>query len=300
MPPLFALSLAWCWQHATGTAERCPQRPDSSASLQLPLSRRPMEAHPAQAASTNEALARLWEARAHRREARARRSHANRTALSSKRQAFAAERGAKRERLRQRASTRRAAASGGARGARVRAAAAAAATVNITFPQCNERAGFCTVAHDDPGCSELECCQEVCELDDFCCSIAWDEICIEDNIEVCENLRVPPPACHLNTGYCLQERQASGCSDPTCCAAVCAADAFCCEQGWDGLCMEEANESCNLLRCTSIAEACDQTHGSPGCNDVACCQEVCEEDAFCCNSEWDSDCRDAARDHCQL
>mmetsp|Transcript_117503 Transcript_117503/g.292963 ORF Transcript_117503/g.292963 Transcript_117503/m.292963 type:complete len:254 (-) Transcript_117503:33-794(-) len=172
------------------------------------------------------------------------------------------------------------------------------AAAGAEFTACGERTGPCDVPHIGPGCSQTQCCEAVCAQDGFCCDVSWDEICIEDNIELCDDLPVPPAACSLNTGYCLQEREAGGCSDPACCAEVCAADAFCCQQGWDSLCVEEAIERCDLLRCTPIAETCDSAHRSPGCSDVQCCQDVCEEDDFCCFSEWDGQCAAAASSRC--
>lgn len=174
-----------------------------------------------------------------------------------------------------------------------------AATASTDFTACGARAGPCDVPHNGVGCSETQCCEAVCAADSFCCDVSWDEICIEDNIELCAGLLpVPPATCSLNTGYCLQERDVSGCSDPECCAMVCAGDAFCCQQGWDSLCVQAAEELCSLLRCTPMAEACGSTHRSPGCSDVQCCQEVCEEDNFCCFSEWDSQCAAAASSRC--
>ncbi|HRQ76078.1 MAG TPA: VCBS repeat-containing protein [Phycisphaerales bacterium] len=35
----------------------------------------------------------------------------------------------------------------------------------------------CFIGHDEIGCDDVECCELICLLDGFCCSIAWDEQC---------------------------------------------------------------------------------------------------------------------------
>lgn len=49
-----------------------------------------------------------------------------------------------------------------------------------------------------------------------------------------------------------------------------------------GLCIPET--------CGEGAGACDTPNGSPGCDDEACCNVVCNDDGFCCDVEWDSSC----------
>ncbi|MGB0714772.1 MAG: proprotein convertase P-domain-containing protein [Phycisphaerae bacterium] len=39
---------------------------------------------------------------------------------------------------------------------------------------------------------------------------------------------------------------------------------------------------------------CLTATGSPGCEDTACCEEICGLDPFCCDTEWDQLCADAA------
>ncbi len=43
-----------------------------------------------------------------------------------------------------------------------------------------------------------------------------------------------------------------------------------------------------------VAGDCCSANGTPGCDDPACCQAVCDYDAFCCTTEWNSYCADAA------
>ncbi len=42
--------------------------------------------------------------------------------------------------------------------------------------------------------------------------------------------------------------------------------------------------------CGPGAGPCDEPNGSPGCDDVECCNSVCDLDPFCCDVEWDEYC----------
>ncbi|MHC4415289.1 MAG: hypothetical protein ACYS0G_08400 [Planctomycetota bacterium] len=50
-----------------------------------------------------------------------------------------------------------------------------------TFFTCRPDAGSCFEAHEGAGCSQLGCCQSVCDQDDFCCDPleSWDDSCVE-------------------------------------------------------------------------------------------------------------------------
>jgi hypothetical protein len=87
-----------------------------------------------------------------------------------------------------------------------------------------------------------------------------------------------------------------GCSNTDCCIAVCAIDPFCCDTGWDGICVDEALALCS---CGGVdAGDCFVADDTPACNDAACCNEVCAVDPFCCNTVWDSICADEATSLC--
>ncbi len=151
-----------------------------------------------------------------------------------------------------------------------------------------------------------------------------------------------------DTGDCCAVNGSPGCDDPSCEAAVCAIDGFCCDTDWDQACVDTA---LNLLQCAGVGtcpppigmcgndtveglETCDgidlggQTcvsigfvdggtlacagdctgfdvsgcdtgdccvaNGTPGCNVPACEAAICAVDGFCCNTEWDQICADAA------
>lgn len=51
--------------------------------------------------------------------------------------------------------------------------------------------------------------------------------------------------------------------------------------------------------CSPEAGDCCSNNGSPGCDDVACCQSVCANDPFCCSVNWDSGCAEQAVEICE-
>jgi hypothetical protein len=95
-----------------------------------------------------------------------------------------------------------------------------------------------------------------------------------------------------------------GCDNPTCQATVCAADAFCCDVAWDQLCADQAAELCPDIcepaagPCGPGAGDCCIANGTPGCDDVACCETVCALDPFCCDVAWDGICQGEAFSFC--
>jgi len=44
----------------------------------------------------------------------------------------------------------------------------------------------------------------------------------------------------------------------------------------------------------------DGGNGTPGCDDEACCEEICALDPFCCDTSWDGICADEAQDFCDI
>ena len=49
--------------------------------------------------------------------------------------------------------------------------------------------------------------------------------------------------------------------------------------------------------CPGAGDCCTE-NGTPGCEDVLCCQAVCDLDSFCCNVVWDNVCADEAQNVC--
>lgn len=171
-------------------------------------------------------------------------------------------------------------------------------------PVCGPGNGACfdLNGNGSPGCEDAECCAAVCAADPLCCDGTWDGFCAAEANVICNG--APSEACCFGTATCfdffsgdcltlggtpggegttcatidctsatcgpgagacfdLNGNGTPGCEDPACCAQVCAADSFCCNSQWDGLCAAEANVICN----GAVTEAC--CDGVGGCVDIA-------------------------------
>lgn len=95
-------------------------------------------------------------------------------------------------------------------------------------------------------------------------------------------------------GYCDVAQGSAGFpSDPTCQNAICSADPFCCNNQWDGICADAAEEEPLCGGCLSPENAmyCDEVQGFAGFPLFPTCENaVCSQDAFCCNNTWDGIC----------
>jgi hypothetical protein len=47
---------------------------------------------------------------------------------------------------------------------------------------------------------------------------------------------------------------------------------------------------CGVDVCESATGDCFSDNGTPGCDDAACCDQVCTQDPYCCDIEWDDIC----------
>lgn len=100
---------------------------------------------------------------------------------------------------------------------------------------------------DMPGMPQVNgcdpCVTSVCAADPFCCGTAWDGLCVGQVESVCGQADCVSAGCaHLvcDTGVAL----AAGCHP--CVGSICAADPFCCNNGWDGLCVGQVASVCGL------------------------------------------------------
>jgi len=100
--------------------------------------------------------------------------------------------------------------------------------------------GDCFGAHATPGCDQVDCCQQVCEEDPFCCLTQWDDVCAEAVETTCGLFDV----CRNAVGSCFAEHATPGCNTQACCNTVCAADSNCCTSQWDELCTARAVQGC--------------------------------------------------------
>ena len=158
----------------------------------------------------------------------------------------------------------------------------------------------CCGAHDTPGCSDAACQQTVCAQDGWCCTNSWDDICSDLAGESCASCASPGP-----DADCCQAHPEAGCGDAACVEVVCAADPFCCEQSWDGLCAGQAASHCAACGASgggdggSTTTCCVESNAA-GCADPGCQALVCAADPFCCDTQWDTLCVMQAEDLCGL
>ena len=104
------------------------------------------------------------------------------------------------------------------------------------------------------------------------------------------------PAMAEFPGYdCCVDSQSVGCSDAGCQDTVCGVDPFCCEEAWDSICADEANELCSLCQ---VGSDCCETNSGAGCSDGGVTDCVCEIEPFCCDTYWADYCVLLATDYC--
>ena len=220
----------------------------------------------------------------------------------------------------------------------------------------------CCAPHASPGCTNQGCMAAVCEGAPQCCTGAWGDACVlaaELLCLPCQEIPCGSDAecdlsddwCFVETcdtdaglcsfvdladcggGDCCAEHAGLGCGEDACMDTVCGADPFCCEAGWDSLCLEAAIAACAACAqpgcgadadcddgdwCT--ADTCDPAtgeclteaipdcgagdccgeHGGLACEDAACADLVCGADPFCCQTTWDAACAAAAGDGCEV
>jgi len=154
-------------------------------------------------------------------------------------------------------------------------------------PECPESDHDC-VTVGGPGCQRETCCTVVCLVDAFCCTFAWDQICVSAAYSLCFG-ETCPPAEH----DCLTPGE-PGCTDLGCCELVCAIDAFCCSGAWDSGCVALAQTTCAAL------STCCAPQGTPGCDDPECMATLCPSDPFCCEEAWDAICAEASQTLCAV
>lgn len=157
-------------------------------------------------------------------------------------------------------------------------------TVGIPENTCFERA-------DDPGCTDPECQEFVCSIDDFCCKRDWDLDCIQiamDNLDKCPN-DFPTQA---NSCFEPEPFQRSNCSNPDCNKIVCAQREQCCLGPYDEACAEVALDNCEVPK---PANTCFETSILPGCMETKCLEKVCEQKSECCTRPYDDACINIAR-----
>jgi hypothetical protein len=167
-----------------------------------------------------------------------------------------------------------------------------------------DRNGPCCSAHASVGCLNAACQAFVCGQDAFCCFSAWDGICAGIALNnanaagVCAGQTNCPGTAGGGSGPCCTAHTGTGCQNSACQTAICAIDAFCCNNQWDGVCAGAALNNANaggacagISNCPSpIFAPCCSAHSNSGCEIAACQTAVCNTDPFCCTFSWDAFC----------
>jgi hypothetical protein len=158
-------------------------------------------------------------------------------------------------------------------------------------------AGSCLQIHQSAGCSNQSCCQVVCGLVPDCCTVGWDTTCVELANSEC------PFLCGASgAGDCRVAHATPACNNEACCTTVCNIDPGCCQFQWDLICAFEAQLYCAPpppVPCGAPnAGSCVIPHGTPACNNLACCNTVCSFSPSCCSQAWDVVCVQLANAYC--
>jgi hypothetical protein len=101
------------------------------------------------------------------------------------------------------------------------------------------------------------------------------------------------------TGDCCVGGTNPGCSNPTISQCVCMQDDYCCTTEWNDECVQEV-DSLGCGSCGSSTSGSSTSGGNPssdccapgpaGCGDPAVQQCVCQQDDYCCTTEWNDLC----------
>lgn len=124
---------------------------------------------------------------------------------------------------------------------------------------------------------------------------------------------------------CQTETNQPGCTeDAECEGNICGVDTFCCNTGWDSLCVSRATTVCtstpyptpyptispitasptapttSMTNPPTMCCACtSKRRGEKSCSvDALCTANICSVDPYCCNTRWDTTCGDLASDVC--
>jgi hypothetical protein len=155
---------------------------------------------------------------------------------------------------------------------------------------------------DALGSSCSSCVADICADDPYCCDTAWDAQCVSAVPAYCG-----AGACVGDgAGSCSHsECGAGGPLDSSCsnCAqTVCLADPYCCDTEWDSICVEMVPEYCGSDACIGDGGSCAHSECSegsalaPSCS--GCASIVCQNDPYCCDTEWDDICLEEVAEFC--
>ena len=165
--------------------------------------------------------------------------------------------------------------------------------------------GSCCSAHPEAGCDDPDVATCVCRQEASCCAFAWAEACADMAVQDCGGCETATTTGETTTtgeppeGACCEPSMMPGCSDaPGIERCVCAQDDFCCNEAWDGMCVDQAHNDCGAQCQVGSGGDCCAGNGSTGCDDPMITQCTCELDPYCCDEEWDGLCVSEAHYGC--
>ncbi|NUN16049.1 MAG: hypothetical protein HUU55_20675 [Myxococcales bacterium] len=165
---------------------------------------------------------------------------------------------------------------------------------------CTPPKGDCCEPHFGLGCNNTACESCICGLDNFCCTVIWDEHCAVLTRTKCPDSCTCPPL--PPKGDCCSLSGVPGCDEPSCEACVCQKDPLCCESRWDGPCLHHlytaCDEACSCYSAEGTGDCCTPHDDSGGCGEKECSQCVCQQDPFCCTIGWFESCAIRAKLTC--
>jgi len=134
---------------------------------------------------------------------------------------------------------------------------------------------------DDPDCVEHPACTPPGEICDNDVDDDGDQLVDCDDPDCAQFPGCGPPgACgDPQANSCCIVHANPYCDDAECCAAVCAADPFCCASSWDSLCVNRAIAICSV--CAPPTEICDNGVDDDGDQLVDCDDPDCVEHPAC-------------------
>ena len=118
--------------------------------------------------------------------------------------------------------------------------------------QCQGGGGACS--HDicttgsnlSSGCDP--CVTSICAQDGYCCSTAWDNICVGEVSSICGSSQCSGGGGTCSHDICTTGKKLPSDCDP-CVTSICGQDSYCCKYKWDSICVAEVGyicgESCN-------------------------------------------------------
>lgn len=141
----------------------------------------------------------------------------------------------------------------------------------------------CDQPHPDPFCSDLNCCQYVCQVKPDCCTVSWEQSCVNLAGQECGKCD------GLGTGSCLYAGSGGACNDEPCCNLVVGLRPEC-ATFWDQTCADLAILNCLACGATVVPNDCYTVSPFAFCQDALCCSTVCIVDPLCCQVRWDESC----------